>query len=138
MKKIVTLLVSILILGCQNSTSEKQHPAKEEKILGKWEYQSHKIDESKPEAVKFQKEKMRGVKSLSFTFYEDETYFTRSEVFDDVYSHSGTYRFEDDNIILHSNSENIDRTSRIVTLQKDLLIFEDEIGVELTMDRGKK
>ncbi len=48
-------LVNIVEMGCQNSTSEKHHPAKAEEILGKWEHQSHKIYES--EAVKFQEVK---------------------------------------------------------------------------------
>jgi len=43
--------------------------------------------------LKISEGKMSGVKSLSFTFYEDKTYFTQSEIFNDVYSHSGTYRF---------------------------------------------
>ncbi len=42
---------------------------------------------------------MSVVKSLSFTFYEDKTYFTQSEIFNDVYSQSGTYRFQGDKII---------------------------------------
>lgn len=42
---------------------------------------------------------MIDAQDLSFTFYEDKTYFTQSEVFNDVYSHNGTYRFQEDKII---------------------------------------
>jgi hypothetical protein len=70
--------------------------------------------------------------------YEDKTYFTRAEIFKDVYSHSGTYRFEDNSIVLHSTSKDIDRTSRIIFLQKDKLILKDEIGVEITLNRINK